>query len=329
MIRVSRVIALVGVIAALVPMPSIVHAKLDRDTLRQVREVLDEALAGRDMLARGRALAALVDMGDKSALKRAQEALAERDWAIRRYALQIMGERGDKAFFEPMLRSLADPVTRQSAFLIVGDLPPKVRKRVLLDAIRAEAGLRDEVLRRLVEASDPPSIALLKVAVRSKNDVVRKAVFATFAKLRGAAAVEFLIGLVKGRDKVAGERALAALLELRDDVRVKRFLRNMLKNKDQSIRLTAARALAEQGDREFALPVLRDALNSRDVEARIDAIEGIIALKDRSTAASLRATALNPKEDERVVEAEVLATVGYNPVLFVLFTLSALFVLRH
>ncbi|MBM4320507.1 MAG: hypothetical protein FJ125_11240, partial [Deltaproteobacteria bacterium] len=53
--------------------------------LRQrVEETLAEALASRDALAQGTALAAQVDLGDAAASTRVEEALAEENWGIKR-----------------------------------------------------------------------------------------------------------------------------------------------------------------------------------------------------------------------------------------------------
>ncbi len=279
---------------------------MDPELRQRIRETLEEALASRDALAQGRALYALVDLGDTKARQRAQDALAEENWAIRRYALLITGREADKAFFPVMLRSLENPTTRPHAFVLAEMLPEKVWLEVMKQAVKSpDGGLRQEVLRRMVDRGDDRAMAVIAEAMGTdkRPGPHRDEVLAILPKLTSKAGVAYLMKLTGSKDPAVRRHAQEALLASKDP-QVTPFLERLLdRSKDLRLKVEAARALATRGVREGVLPVLKKALDERDVELRVLAMEGIAALGDRVVAQELRPLAVNHREDKRISTA--------------------------
>ena len=298
-------------VLAVALLPAAAPAKLAPELGLRITEVLRSALDSRDALAQGRALLALTEQGDKTVARRAQEALAEENWGILQYALRIAaaGKTPDKGFMPAMLRALEDTRTRPRALELCEELPPAVRASVLKAALEREDSLRDEVLARMVDRSDPEALAVIAAGVRSKKAPVRKAALATLARIRGKAATAFLMDLVTGKDKTlrADEAvkgaAYAALLDSRDEAVVPFQVEQLAKAKDAGVKLRTAAALAGRADRNLVLPVLKAYIDSEDVELRVAALEGIAKIGDRVVAMSQRKPATNPAEDPRVAVA--------------------------
>ena len=277
---------------------------MEPELRQRVEETLAEALASRDALAQGRALAALVDLGDEAARRRVQEALAEENWGIKRYALLITGREDQKAFYPVMAKTLENTTSRPHAFNLIEMLPAAVRVKVLSTAIRSsEDSLREEVVRRLLDQGDEEAIEVISTLVDSKDPKLRGEGISTFIRLQSQAGVRYLMTLAKSRETEIRRAAQDALLKSRDP-QVKPFLMEMLrKSQDLRVRVEAARALASKGTRDEVLPVLKKALDEREVELRVMGMEGIAALGDRVVAAELRPLATNYREDKRISTA--------------------------
>lgn len=278
--------------------------ELEPELRQRVQETLVEALASRDALAQGRALAALVDLDDATAAARVDEALAEENWAIRSYALLIAGREDRKTFPPAMLLSLENTRTRPHAFALVELLPLPIRLKVFRGALQSpEESLRNEVIQRMLDAGDEDAIGVLASLLDSKDAKLREAGLQTLPKMGSPAGIAYLMKLTRSKDKELRPRAQAALLQSKDP-RVKPFLLEQLhKSKELRVRVEAARALATKGTRDEVLPVLKKALDERDVDIRVIAMEGIAALGDRVVAAELRPLAVNHREDRRISTA--------------------------
>ena len=323
--------------------------KMDPELKLRITEVLTEALNSRDALAQGRALYALVEMGDKAAKTRAGEALAEENWGILRYALLLAaeGKKPAKGFQKSMLRAMESTTTRPQALALIAELPPGAADAVLREALGREASLRDEILDRMVDRGDARALAVIGHALRHKDAKVREAAQKTIPKVSGKEAGAFLMGLAGGRggkakkwrrgrskagrgvaDKAVRDAALQALLKSRDPAVVP-FLTEQLKSAtDRRFRMEVARALAGRGQRDLVLPGLKEALDDEDTEVRARALEGIAALGDRVVAASLRGIATNEKESPRVSIA-ALAVLGGSGDIANLDTLRAALTTDH
>lgn len=278
--------------------------EMEPELRQRVDETLAEALAGRDALAQGTALAAQVDLGDAAAGQRVEEALAEDNWGIKRFALLITGREARPAFFPAMAKVLENTTSRPLGFDLLDMLPAPVRVKVLQQAIVAtEQSLRQEVIQRMLGRGDEEAISVLEAAVAAPDPALRGEVFAGLPRLTSAAGVRYLMKLSGSPDAEVRRHAQDAMLQSKDP-QVKPFLLQVLgKSKDLRIRVEAARALAAKGTRNEVLPVLRAALDERDTELRVLAMEGIAALGDRVIAAELRPLAVNPREDKAISTA--------------------------
>jgi len=278
--------------------------ELEPELRQRLEETLAETLAGRDALAQGRALAALVDLGDKAALARVDEALAEENWAIRSYALLIAGRQDRKTFLPAMLRSLENTRSRPHAFAVLELLPQPIRVKVFRAAIVSpEESLRKQIVQRMLDIGDEDAVQVLNTLVASKDPKLRQAGLDALPKMVSPAGVAYLMKRTRSKDKELRAQAQAALLQSKDP-KVKPFLLTQLrKSKELRVRVEAARALAAKGSRDEVLPVLKKALEERDVAIRVIAMEGIAALGDRVVAAELRPLATNHREDRRISTA--------------------------
>lgn len=286
---------------------------------RRVIEVLKEALSSRDALAQGRALLALNEIGDKEAIARAKEALQEENWGILQYALRIAaftgkGRKVGKAFPAAAVRALENPRTRPHAFELLEEVDPKLADAALRQALEAEDGLRNEVIRRSVDRGDERAVAVLGHALKSKKKGVRPAAIKALAKLRGKAATDFVMKLAGGKDTEVRDAALEALLDSREEA-VKPFLAKLLgSTKDKAFKLRVAKALAQRGERALVLPTLKAAAEGDDKAARVAALEGLAEVGDRVVAIGLRGVAVNPKEEPDVAVAALKVLGGSGDV---------------
>lgn len=292
-------------------MPSSAAAKLDPVLKQRIEEVLKEALNGRDALAQGRALLALVELGDKSARRRAEEALAEENWGILRYALLIssQGRRPSKKFQPALLKALENTRTRPYAFSLLEELPKRTVDSALARALNREGSLRKEILDRMVDRGDKRALSILDKALKSKQPKVRADAMAVLPRVSGGEASPFLMRHASHKDPGVREVVMKSLLKSRDPKIIPFLTRLMRTNRSPRVRLEVANALAQRGERDLVLPVLKKAINDSNADLRVLALEGLATVGDRVTATSLRSTAVNPKENPRVAKA-ALAVLG-------------------
>jgi len=289
--------------------------ELAPELLQRVQETLAEALASRDAVAQGMALAAQVDLGDPAALARVEEALAEENWGIKRFALLIAGREDRPSFHATIAKVLENTTSRPHGFDLLDMLPAPVRTKVLQQAIVAsEQSLRQEVLGRMIDRGDAEGLAVIETLTNAPDPALREEAYSQLHRLTSAEGVRFLMKLMTSKDPEVRRRAETALLTSKDPQVTPFLLETLRKASDLRLKVEAARALATRGVRDEVLPVLKAALEERDVDLRVLAMEGIAALGDRITAAALRPLAVNAREDPRISGAALQALGGTGDV---------------
>ncbi len=194
-----------------------------------------------DWVVRREAVITLGEMGDERCVEPVARALRDGDWQVREAAIEAMGLVGSPAV-ETLLKLLRDWDARKCAILALG----KVRDERVLDPLMLQLRndeFKDDAMNALVDLGEP-SVPRLIVALKDKDENVRKNAVLVLGRIKNGAALDPLIAMLSDKDWFIRLTAAAALEAIGDE-RGREAIRPLLKDPDMVVKMRVERILAK------------------------------------------------------------------------------------
>ena len=210
----------------------------------QVKDEIDiqiDLLTDTDWVVRREAVITLGEMGDERCVEPLARALRDGDWQVREVAIEAMGQVGSPAV-ETLLKLLRDWEVRKYAIAALG----KIRDERVLDPLMLQLRndeFKDDAINALVELGQP-SVEKLIVALRDKDENVRKSAVLALGRIKNGEAIEPLIEMLGDQDWFTRLTAAAALESIGDD-RGREAIKPLLKDPDMVVKMRVERILAK------------------------------------------------------------------------------------
>lgn len=210
----------------------------------QVKDEIDiqiDLLNDPDWVVRREAVITLGEMGDERCVEPLARALRDGDWQVREVAIEAMGQVGSPAV-EMLLKLLRDWEVRKYAIASLG----KIRDERVLDPLMLQLRndeFKDDAINALVELGQP-SVERLVIALRDKDENVRKCAVLALGRIKSGEAIDPLIAMLADQDWFTRLTAAAALESIGDD-RGREAIKPLLKDPDMVVKMRVERILAK------------------------------------------------------------------------------------
>lgn len=214
---------------------------LDEEQIKDEIDIQIDLLKDPDWVVRREAVITLGEMGDERCVEPLARALRDGDWQVREVAIEAMGQVGSPAV-ETLLKLLRDWEVRKYAILALG----KIRDERVLDPLMLQLRndeFKDDAIHALVELGEP-AVEKLIVALRDKDENVRKSAVLALGRIKNSDAITPLITMLGDQDWFTRLTAAAALESIGDD-RGREAIKPLLKDPDMVVKMRVERILAK------------------------------------------------------------------------------------
>lgn len=163
------------------------------------------------------------------------------DWQVREVAIEAMGQVGSPAV-DTLLKLLRDWDVRKYAILSLG----KIRDERVLDPLVQQLKndeFKDDAINALVELGEP-SVPKLIVALKDKDENVRKSAVLALGRIKNNDAIDPLIQMLSDKDWFTRLTAAAALESIGDE-RGREAIKPLMKDPDMVVKMRVERILAK------------------------------------------------------------------------------------
>ena len=210
----------------------------------QVKDEIDiqiDLLSDPDWVVRREAVITLGEMGDERCVEPLARGLRDGDWQVREVAIEAMGQVGSPAV-DTLLKLLRDWDVRKYAILSLG----KIRDERVLDPLVQQLKndeFKDDAINALVELGEP-SVPKLIVALKDKDENVRKSAVLALGRIKNNDAIDPLIQMLSDKDWFTRLTAAAALESIGDE-RGREAIKPLMKDPDMVVKMRVERILAK------------------------------------------------------------------------------------
>lgn len=214
---------------------------LEEEQIKDEIEIQIDLLNDPDWVVRREAVITLGEMGDERCVEPLARALRDGDWQVREVAIEAMGQVGSPAV-ETLLKLLRDWEVRKYAILALG----KIRDERVLDPLMLQLRndeFKDDAIQALVELGEP-AVEKLVVALRDKDENVRKSAVLALGRIKSSDAITPLVNMLGDRDWFTRLTAAAALESIGDE-RGREAIKPLLKDPDMVVKMRVERILAK------------------------------------------------------------------------------------
>jgi HEAT repeat protein len=202
---------------------------LEEEQIKDEIDIQIDLLNDPDWVVRREAVITLGEMGDERCVEPLARALRDGDWQVREVAIEAMGQ-------------LRDWEVRKYAILALG----KIRDERVLDPLMLQLRndeFKDDAIHALVELGEP-AVEKLIVALRDKDENVRKSAVLALGRIKNSDAITPLITMLGDQDWFTRLTAAAALESIGDD-RGREAIKPLLKDPDMVVKMRVERILAK------------------------------------------------------------------------------------
>jgi HEAT repeat protein len=210
----------------------------------QVKDEIDiqiDLLSDPDWVVRREAVITLGEMGDERCVEPLARGLRDGDWQVREVAIEAMGQVGSPAV-DTLLKLLRDWDVRKYAILSLG----KIRDERVLDPLMQQLRndeFKDDAINALVELGEP-SVPKLILALKDKDENVRKSAVLALGRIKSNEAIDPLIEMLSDKDWFTRLTAAAALESIGDE-RGREAIKPLMKDPDMVVKMRVERILAK------------------------------------------------------------------------------------
>src|SRR5262245_2284146 len=223
--------------AAESPAPDVLEEEKDKDEI----EIQIDLLKDPDWVVRREAAITLGEMGDERCVEPLCRALRDGDWQVREVAIEGLGQIGSPAV-ELLIKLLRDWDVRKYAIAALG----KIRDERVLDPLMLQLRndeFKDDAVNALVELGQP-ALSRLIMALKDKDENVRKQAVLALGRIKEAEAIDPLIEMLSDGDWFTRLTAAAALEAIGDE-RGRIAIKPLMKDPDMVVRMRVERILAK------------------------------------------------------------------------------------
>ncbi len=214
---------------------------LEEEQVKDEVDIQIDLLNDPDWVVRREAVITLGEMGDERCVAPLTRALRDGDWQVREVAIEALGQVGSPAV-DTLLKLLRDWEVRKYAISALG----KIRDERVLDPLMLQLRndeFKDNAIDALVELGRP-SVEKLIVALRDKDESVRKSAVLALGKIKSGEAIDPLIDMLGDKDWFTRLTAAAALESIGDE-RGREAIKPLLKDPDMVVKMRVERILAK------------------------------------------------------------------------------------
>ncbi|UVT19171.1 MAG: HEAT repeat domain-containing protein [Nitrospira sp.] len=219
----------------------------------QVKDEIDiqiDLLNDPDWVVRREAIITLGEMGDERCVAPLTRALRDGDWQVREVAIEALSQVGSPAV-DTLLKLLRDWEVRKYAIAALG----KIRDERVLDPLMLQLRndeFKDDAIEALVQLGRP-SVEKLIVALRDKDENVRKSAVLALGRIKSGEAIDPLIEMLGDKDWFTRLTAAAALESIGDE-RGREAIKPLLKDPDMVVKMRVERILAKWKKQPISQP---------------------------------------------------------------------------
>lgn len=214
---------------------------LEEEKVKDEIDIQIDLLKDSDWVVRREAAITLGEMGDERCVEPLCKALYDGDWQVREVAIEALGQIGSPAV-EMLIKLLRDWDVRKYAIIALG----KIRDERVLDPLMLQLRndeFKDDATNALVELGEP-ALPRLVVALKDKDELVRKQAVLALGRIKHGDAIEPLIGMLSDKDWFTRLTAAAALEAIGDE-RGRDAIKPLMKDPDMVVRMRVERILAK------------------------------------------------------------------------------------
>lgn len=310
------------------------------------QELLKEALKDEDPYNRVYAAAALIEMGDFSALNSLKEEASNSDPLVRVSVYLEMAEMEKKGKLSsiPVLRNIFAIEEARVKIQLLEALKEEVKDNFIFPILEwalkfdQDYMVRSVAAEALGEISHPSSLTLLKKAVEDEHILVRLSAMSSLARKGEKVYLKGLTEALKNEDPAIRDRAAGLMGRVRDKSVAPLLKKSLVQEGSPSTKITIAGSLAELGEPSgisylgkrledshlkllafktlgrashiSCLPLFKRALKDDNPFIRILAVIFIGKMKDRSVLPLLEEVLRDGDAGVRMASAQVLGEIG-------------------
>lgn len=323
------------------------HSPHKEENLKIIcQELLKEALKDEDPYNRVYAAAALIEMGDFSALNSLKKEVSNEDALVRTSVYLEMAEmeKRGKLSAMPVLMDIFAIEEARVKIQLLEALKEEVKDNFIFPLLEWALKFDQDYLVRSVaaealgEISHPSSLTLLKKAVEDEHILVRLSAMSSLARKGEKSYLKGLIEAMKDEDPAIRERAAGLMGRVRDKSGVSLLKKSLAQEESPSTKITIAGSLAELGDpsgisylekklgdshlslhaiktlgrasQTSCLPIFKRALKDNNPFVRIFAVIFIGKMRNRSTLPLLEEALKDMDAGVRIASAQALGEIG-------------------
>lgn len=216
-------------------------ALLEEEKPKDEIDIQIDLLKDPDWVVRREAAITLGEMADERCVEPLCQILRDGDWQVREVAVDGLGQIGSPAV-ETLLKLLRDWDVRKYAIAALG----KIRDERVLDPLMLQLRndeFKDDATNALVELG-APALTRLVVALKDKDELVRKQAVLALGRIKHTDAIDPLIEMLADKDWFTRLTAAAALEAIGDD-RGREAIKPLTKDSDMVVRMRVERILAK------------------------------------------------------------------------------------
>lgn len=213
---------------------------LEEEEVKDEIDIQIDLLKDPDWVVRREAVVTLGEMADERCVAPLAKALRDGDWQVREAAVEALANVGSPAV-ESLVKLLRDWEVRKAAIQALG----KIKDERVLDPLVTQLRIdefREDATTALTEVGKP-AVPRLIVALKDKDEFVRKQAVIILGRIKDPEALDPLIELLQDPDWFVRLTAAAALESIHDD-RGKEAIKPLMKDPDLVVRMRVERILA-------------------------------------------------------------------------------------
>ncbi len=213
---------------------------LEEEEVKDEIDIQIDLLKDSDWVVRREAVVTLGEMADERCVAPLAKALRDGDWQVREAAVEALASVGSPAV-EVLIKLLRDWEVRKAAIQALG----KIKDERVLDPLVSQLRIdefREDATTALTEVGKP-AVSRLVVALKDKDEFVRKQAVIILGRIGDAEAIDSLIELLHDPDWYVRLTAAAALESIHDE-RGREAIKPLMKDPDLVVRMRVERILA-------------------------------------------------------------------------------------